>query len=206
MGWIETGVFYHFIHGLALITCGIITPSRASVRSAKLFSAGIALFSGSLYLMALTGLNKLGAVTPIGGLCLIGGWISFCHMAWCLGQENENSTWPSRKHSHSAFTYRGEVCQMPACISQWLHRYHLWYLIWDWFWIPVQLHCRIGHIGTPAACRKIDTNSPQYLARWVRISHWNKRWDESWLCCLPMQSLSNLSWQQLKQLLAEDPQ
>ena len=92
MGWIETGVFYHFIHGLALIACGIVKPSRASVRSAKLFSVGIALFSGSLYLMALTGLNKLGAVTPIGGLCLIGGWISFCHMAWCLGQENENST------------------------------------------------------------------------------------------------------------------
>ena len=92
MGWIETGVFYHFIHGLALIACGIVKPSRASVRSAKLFSVGIALFSGSLYLMALTGVNKLGVITPIGGLCLIGGWISFCHMAWCHEQKDENST------------------------------------------------------------------------------------------------------------------
>jgi len=92
MGWIETGVFYHFIHGLALIACGIVTPSRASLRSAKLFSAGIVFFSGSLYLMALTGQTKLGAITPVGGICLIGGWISFCHVAWCLGREDRKST------------------------------------------------------------------------------------------------------------------
>ena len=50
-------VLYHFIHALAL-----------------LFLAGIILFSGSLYLMALTNIRWLGAVTPLGGLCFLAGW------------------------------------------------------------------------------------------------------------------------------------
>ncbi len=48
---------------------------------AGLFAAGIALFSGSLYLIALTGWRALGPVTPLGGLCLIAGWISLLTLA-----------------------------------------------------------------------------------------------------------------------------
>jgi len=81
MGWIDTGVFYQTTHGLALIACGLL-PGMANNRTAMLFVIGIALFSGSLYLMALTGVTKLGIVTPIGGLSFLAGWVSFCWSVW----------------------------------------------------------------------------------------------------------------------------
>ncbi|HJT80637.1 MAG TPA: DUF423 domain-containing protein, partial [Chthoniobacterales bacterium] len=64
--------FYHFIHAIALFALGLFgATSRGAV---WLFVAGIVIFSGSLYFMALTNWRWLGAVTPIGGLCFLAGW------------------------------------------------------------------------------------------------------------------------------------
>lgn len=83
MGWIDTGVFYQTTHALALIACGLL-PGKAKTRTAILFVIGIILFSGSLYLMAITGFTQLGIITPLGGVSLIAGWISFCWVVWLL--------------------------------------------------------------------------------------------------------------------------
>ena len=65
-------VFYHFIHAIAIF---VLAFSGTTQRGASwLFCAGIFLFSGSLYAMALTHLRWLGAVTPLGGLCFLAGW------------------------------------------------------------------------------------------------------------------------------------
>ena len=73
-GWWQTAVQYQMWHALALVALGL---ARLRVRAAGwLFAAGILLFSGSLYLMALTGMRALGMVTPAGGLLLIAGWAS----------------------------------------------------------------------------------------------------------------------------------
>jgi len=65
-------VLYHFIHAIALLVLALYgTVNRGAW---WLFFAGIFLFSGSLYLMALTNLRWLGAVTPFGGVCFLAGW------------------------------------------------------------------------------------------------------------------------------------
>ena len=65
-------VLYHFTHAIALLVLALYgTVNRGAC---WLFFAGIFLFSGSLYLMALTNLRWLGAVTPFGGLCFLAGW------------------------------------------------------------------------------------------------------------------------------------
>jgi len=65
-------VLYHFLHALALI---VLALNAAGNRAAYfLILAGIVLFSGSLYLLALTNVRWLGAITPIGGLCFLAGW------------------------------------------------------------------------------------------------------------------------------------
>jgi uncharacterized membrane protein YgdD (TMEM256/DUF423 family) len=77
LGWFETGVRYHLVHTLALFGTGLAAGSVAeSARrfSAGLFAAGIVLFSGSLYAMALGGPRVLGAVTPLGGMAWIAAW------------------------------------------------------------------------------------------------------------------------------------
>jgi uncharacterized membrane protein YgdD (TMEM256/DUF423 family) len=77
----ETGVRYHMYHALALLAVGWAAARWTSpwVNAAGgLFAAGIVLFSGSLYLLALTGTRAWGAVTPAGGLAFILGWA-------CLG-------------------------------------------------------------------------------------------------------------------------
>jgi uncharacterized membrane protein YgdD (TMEM256/DUF423 family) len=66
----ETGARYHMYHALAMA----LAAQMAARRAAWAFLAGILLFSGSLYLLALTGITVLGAVTPFGGLCFIAGW------------------------------------------------------------------------------------------------------------------------------------
>jgi uncharacterized membrane protein YgdD (TMEM256/DUF423 family) len=68
----ETGARYHLIHALAL--CAVAAHPRQPREAGIAFVAGILLFSGSLYLMTLTGVRALGAVTPLGGLCFIAGW------------------------------------------------------------------------------------------------------------------------------------
>jgi uncharacterized membrane protein YgdD (TMEM256/DUF423 family) len=74
----KTGVEYHFYHALGLLIIGVLTfsmPSDYLKWSAILLSAGIVLFSGSLYALSITGIKGLGAITPIGGLSFIAGWI-----------------------------------------------------------------------------------------------------------------------------------
>ncbi len=72
----ETGARYQMFHALALVGAAwLILRGAAPARlSAWLFLAGIVIFSGSLYALALTGARAIGAVTPIGGVCLLGGW------------------------------------------------------------------------------------------------------------------------------------
>jgi uncharacterized membrane protein YgdD (TMEM256/DUF423 family) len=74
----QTGVQYHMHHALALFAIGLLMlnfPASNLLRiSAYLMIAGIVLFSGSLYLLSLTGIRWLGAITPLGGLCFLAAW------------------------------------------------------------------------------------------------------------------------------------
>ena len=78
LGVFETAVQYQFYHSLALLGVGILLlhqPQVALLRSSGwLFLVGMVLFSGSLYILALSGVKWLGAVTPLGGLAFIAGW------------------------------------------------------------------------------------------------------------------------------------
>ena len=81
----ETGVRYQMYHALALLGVAALAdrqPSKAAGLSAGLFTAGILLFSGSLYLLATAGWKWLGPVTPLGGACLIAGWASLAVAAF----------------------------------------------------------------------------------------------------------------------------
>lgn len=81
----ETGVRYQMFHALALLIVGWACAhwtSPAIGIAGWLFVAGTALFSGSLYALALTGVKALGAITPIGGVCLLAGWASLAWAAW----------------------------------------------------------------------------------------------------------------------------
>lgn len=78
LGVFETGARYHLVHALALLACGLLLGagwSRAKV-SAIAFAVGTVIFSGSLYALALTGVRGLGAITPLGGLAFMMGWLS----------------------------------------------------------------------------------------------------------------------------------
>ncbi len=65
-------VFYHFVHAIALFALAFATTIPRGAWF--LLLAGIILFSGSLYMMALTNVRWLGAITPLGGLCFLAGW------------------------------------------------------------------------------------------------------------------------------------
>jgi uncharacterized membrane protein YgdD (TMEM256/DUF423 family) len=74
----ETGARYHVLHALALLAAAWACdrwPGPWSSGAGWLFLAGIVVFSGSLYALALTGVRALGAITPLGGVCLIAGWV-----------------------------------------------------------------------------------------------------------------------------------
>jgi uncharacterized membrane protein YgdD (TMEM256/DUF423 family) len=75
----ETGVRYHLVHALGLLAVGWATerwPGPWATAAGWLFVAGIVVFSGSLYLLAVTGIRWLGAITPVGGLAFIAGWVA----------------------------------------------------------------------------------------------------------------------------------
>ena len=75
----EVGVRYQMYHALALILLGLISASmswKILILPGIFFCSGIIIFSGSLYLMVLTNMRWLGAITPIGGALLIFGWLS----------------------------------------------------------------------------------------------------------------------------------
>jgi len=72
----ETAARYQMYHALAMVLCAALAGSLAGARVAGwLFQAGIVLFSGSLYVLALTDVKVLGAITPFGGLAFIVAWI-----------------------------------------------------------------------------------------------------------------------------------
>ena len=73
----QTAVQYHAWHALGLLAVGFVPPSMWSKAAGGLLAAGIVLFSGSLYALALGAPRVLGAVTPFGGLAFILGWLVF---------------------------------------------------------------------------------------------------------------------------------
>ncbi len=82
----ETGVRYHVYHALALFAV-VLALSRGydanwATLAGWLFVAGMILFSGSLYVLAITGVRWLGAITPFGGLAFIAGWLALAVAAW----------------------------------------------------------------------------------------------------------------------------
>jgi uncharacterized membrane protein YgdD (TMEM256/DUF423 family) len=81
----QTGTHYQLIHALALLGVAILAllaPGRLVNLAGGFFAAGILLFSGSLYLLTLTGIGKLGIVTPFGGLAFLAGWACLGMLAW----------------------------------------------------------------------------------------------------------------------------
>jgi len=77
----RTGVEYHFYHALGLLAVGLLSlrmPQSKPLRaSGALMATGIVVFSGSLYLLALTGVRALGAATPFGGVAFLLAWALF---------------------------------------------------------------------------------------------------------------------------------
>ncbi|MGI4872877.1 MAG: DUF423 domain-containing protein [Janthinobacterium lividum] len=76
----ETAVRYQFYHTLALLAIGVLAAARPELReplgtTALLWLGGIVLFSGSLYALCFSGFTKLGAITPLGGLLFLAGWL-----------------------------------------------------------------------------------------------------------------------------------
>ena len=81
----ETGARYHMYHSLGLIAIGLLSQHRPSPLlngAGWAMLAGIVLFSGSLYALALTGVRALGAITPLGGLGFLAGWLLLAIAAW----------------------------------------------------------------------------------------------------------------------------
>ncbi len=83
----EKAVFYQDLHALAILICGALlrqAPLPGVGAAAAAFGIGVLLFSGSLYLLALTGLRALGWITPLGGLALLAGWGLSLRAFWRL--------------------------------------------------------------------------------------------------------------------------
>ena len=82
----HTAVEYHFWHALGMLGVGVLmsrSPDDSALRwVAWLLVAGLLLFSGSLYLLALTGASWLGAATPLGGVAFIAAWLWLAWWAW----------------------------------------------------------------------------------------------------------------------------
>jgi len=75
----QTGVQYQFYHTLALLLIGLLlsnSHSRWLKVSGALFILGMLFFSGSLYVLALSGIHWFGVITPVGGVALLAGWLS----------------------------------------------------------------------------------------------------------------------------------
>ena len=88
LGVFDTAVQYQFYHSLALLIVALVmlqVPASTLLRSSSvLFALGIVVFSGSLYVLSLTGIRWLGAVTPLGGLAFIAGWTCLAAAGWKL--------------------------------------------------------------------------------------------------------------------------
>jgi len=77
----QTAVLYHLVHAVAMLAVALYGKSTGQGIGVivAFFAAGVLLFSGSLYILAITGIKALGAVTPLGGLCFLIGWAA---LAW----------------------------------------------------------------------------------------------------------------------------
>ncbi len=85
--WWQKAVTYQGLHTLALLGIGLLGlhhSSRTLSLAGWLFLVGILLFSGSLYLLALSGVRGFGLITPFGGTAFIGGWFALALAAWRL--------------------------------------------------------------------------------------------------------------------------
>lgn len=83
----EKAVFYHFIHALGILLVALLARTQAISLSGQervcwLLCLGIVIFSGSLYALAISGVRILGAITPIGGLAFIAGWLLLAYEAF----------------------------------------------------------------------------------------------------------------------------
>lgn len=77
----KTAVLYHLVHGPALVLYGLFERERKGRVAGVCFLIGTLLFSGSLYALALGAPRWCGAITPVGGVLLISGWLSFAIQA-----------------------------------------------------------------------------------------------------------------------------
>jgi len=82
----EKAVFYHFVHALGILILAVLARTGtfslgAEARVSWCLLIGIIIFSGSLYALAVTGIRGLGAITPIGGLAFIVGWVLLAYYA-----------------------------------------------------------------------------------------------------------------------------
>lgn len=75
----ETGIQYHIAHALGLLLLGLLAAQSSNtsliVMAGWFLFAGVVLFSGSLYALSLSGIRKLGAITPLGGVAFLVGWV-----------------------------------------------------------------------------------------------------------------------------------
>lgn len=81
----QTAVQYHLLHALVLVAAAWVAeryPGRWSTLAGWLLTAGILLFSGSLYILAIGNLSFMGAIAPLGGVCLLLGWLALGIAAW----------------------------------------------------------------------------------------------------------------------------
>lgn len=80
----KTGVQYHMYHALALLLVALAASKLGDGVKwpGRLFLTGIVLFSGSLYVLSISDVKWLGAITPFGGVCFIAGWLLFAHAAY----------------------------------------------------------------------------------------------------------------------------
>ncbi len=85
-GAFDTATRYHFVHTLALAIGGLAPAAGCPVRPLAVacgaWLAGVVVFSGSLYALALTGATWLGAITPVGGIALMAGWVALAVAGW----------------------------------------------------------------------------------------------------------------------------
>ena len=81
----HTAVTYQFFHSITLILIAILLMAKPKAayfqRAGIAFSIGMILFSGSLYILAITGIKTFGMITPIGGVFLLIGWLLFCYQS-----------------------------------------------------------------------------------------------------------------------------
>jgi uncharacterized membrane protein YgdD (TMEM256/DUF423 family) len=85
----DTGARYQMYHALALLLVALLlsrteSPPATLIASGWLFIIGIAIFSGSLYALSLTGVKSLGAIAPLGGAAFLAGWGALAFAAWSL--------------------------------------------------------------------------------------------------------------------------